>query len=59
MLAPHFSFVVCSQSDFGLPAGAVLPTRSFRTFPQNLACGAGAAPARGVQRLLLRQSLTD
>jgi len=26
------------QSDFGLPAGAVLATRSFRTFP-NLACG--------------------
>jgi hypothetical protein len=42
MVAPHFSACLMMQSDFGLPAGAVLATRSFRTFPQNLACGVGA-----------------
>jgi len=39
MVAPHFSACLIVQSDFGLPAGAVLATRSFRTFPQNSACG--------------------
>jgi cold shock protein len=39
MVAPHFSACLMGQSDFGHPAGAVSATRSFRTFPQNLACG--------------------
>jgi len=42
MLAPYFSGLLCAQSDFGLPAGAALPTRfasdfPASDFPQNLA----------------------
>ena len=43
MVAPYFCGLLIGQSDFGHPAGAVLPmltTQSLRTFPQNLACGA-------------------
>jgi hypothetical protein len=45
MLAPYFYGLLTAQSDFGHPAGAVLPTQTLtthtlRTFPQNLACGA-------------------
>jgi CspA family cold shock protein len=39
MVAPHFSACLTGQSDFGHPAGAILAMRSFRTFPQNPACG--------------------
>jgi hypothetical protein len=38
MLAPYLSVFFDRQSDFGLPAGAVLATRSFRIF-LDLACG--------------------
>jgi hypothetical protein len=44
-LAPHLFGFLVTQSDFGHPLGAALPTQSprtspLRTFPQNLACGA-------------------
>jgi cold shock protein len=34
MVAPHFSVCLKAQSDFGLPAGAILAMRSFRTSPK-------------------------
>jgi hypothetical protein len=41
MLAPYSSAFFYQQSDFGHPAGAVLPTTIASDFPQNLCCGAG------------------
>jgi hypothetical protein len=47
MVAPHFSACLTVQSDFGHPAGAILAMRSFRTFPQNLACDVKRGRTRG------------
>jgi hypothetical protein len=51
--------LLIAQSDFGHPAGAVLPTQTLRTSPQNLACGASRRICMprllaGVQRLRRR-----
>jgi len=58
MLAPYLSGLLVSQSDFGHPAGAVLATRSFRNFLQNLACGADHSLCTAVLRLNFSSSLT-